>query len=260
MAPAAAVCGEPLGSPSRAIPAVISWRYQAPARSALSAGALLAGIGGIARNGRGGARSEARVVDVLRARYAPRDVLLTDSGTTALTLALIGVLQDRPGAIALPAYGCYDLATAADGANAAVILYDLDPRTLAPDLAQLHDVLRQGAAAVVVVHLYGHPVDLGDLKRLAAENRALVIEDAAQAMGAKIDRQPAGSQSSLAVLSFGRGKGLTGGRGGGAAGFEKTGGGGGVGGREPAVGPPGWGAGIPPVTRPARSCDPRRLP
>ena len=74
--------------------------------------------------------------------------MIAIGGTTALTLALIGVLQDRPGAIALPAYGCYDLATAADGANAAVILYDLDPRTLAPDLAQLHDVLRQGAAAV----------------------------------------------------------------------------------------------------------------
>jgi dTDP-4-amino-4,6-dideoxygalactose transaminase len=150
-------------------------------------------------------------------------VLLTDSGTTALTLALIGVLRDRPGAIALPAYGCYDLATAADGANAAVILYDLDPRTLAPDLAQLHDVLRQGAAAVVVVHLYGHPVDLGDLKRLAAENHALVIEDAAQAMGATIDRRPAGSQSSLAVLSFGRGKGLTGGSGGALLAYDDAG-------------------------------------
>src|SRR5207237_8893759 len=139
---------------------------------------------------------------------------LTGSGTTALTAALIGVLKDRPGAVALPAYGCYDLATAADGANAPVLLYDLDPHTLAPDLPQLRDALRQGASAVVVVHFYGHPVDLGEVKRLAAERGALVIEDAAQAAGAKLDGRPVGTQSSLAVLSFGRGKGLTGGSGG----------------------------------------------
>ena len=190
------------------------WRYQVPARSPLSARAVIAGARGVARNGRGSARSEARVVELLTARYGPRDVLLTDSSTTALTAALIGVLKDRPGAVALPAYGCYDLATAADGANAPVLLYDLDPRTLAPDLTQLHDALRQGASAVVVVHLYGHPVDLSGVKGLAAERGALVIEDAAQAVGAELDDRSVGTQCSLAVLSFGRGKGLTGGSGG----------------------------------------------
>jgi dTDP-4-amino-4,6-dideoxygalactose transaminase len=90
----------------------------------------------------------------------------------------------------------------------------LDPRTLAPDLTQLHDALRQGASAVVVVHLYGHPVDLSGVKRLAAERGALVIEDAAQAAGAELDDRSVGTQCSLAVLSFGRGKGLTGGSGG----------------------------------------------
>ena len=190
------------------------WRYQAPARSPLSARAVIAGVHGVARNGRVGARSEARVVELLTARYEPREVLLTDSGTTALTAALLGVLKDRPGAVALPAYACYDLATAAEGACAPVLLYDLDPRTLAPDLTQVNDALRQGASAVVVVHLYGHPVDLSEVKKLAAERGALVIEDAAQATGAKLDDRSVGTQCSLAVLSFGRGKGLTGGSGG----------------------------------------------
>ncbi len=175
---------------------------------------MIAGVHGVARNGRVGARSEARVVELLTARYEPREVLLTDSGTTALTAALLGVLKDRPGAVALPAYACYDLATAAEGACAPVLLYDLDPRTLAPDLTQLNDALRQGATAVVVVHLYGHPVDLSEVKGLAAERGALVIEDAAQATGAKLDDRSVGTQCSLAVLSFGRGKGLTGGSGG----------------------------------------------
>ncbi len=98
------------------------------------------------------------MVALLNERYSPRSVLLTDSGTTALTAALIGVLRDRPGSpVAIPAFSCYDVAAATDGAGAPALLYDVDPHTLAPDLAQLRATLRQGAAAVVAVHLYGCP-------------------------------------------------------------------------------------------------------
>jgi dTDP-4-amino-4,6-dideoxygalactose transaminase len=155
------------------------------------------------------------VVALLEERYSAKGVLLTESGTAALTAALLGVMVDRPDSVvALPAYSCYDVATAADGADLPVLLYDIDPQTLAPDLAQLQATLRQGAAAVVVAHLYGCPVDLAPVNRLAAEAGAIVIEDAAQAAGAMLKGRPAGTQSSLAVLSFGRGKGLTGGSGG----------------------------------------------
>jgi dTDP-4-amino-4,6-dideoxygalactose transaminase len=191
------------------------WRHQPPARSPLSLTALLAGAWAAAsRNGKA-AQAAARVRTLLGERYAARDVLLTGSGTTALSAALLAVLKERPGAaVALPAYGCYDLATAAEGANAPVRLYDVDPRTLAPDLAQVESVLRQGVAAIVVVHLYGYPVDLDGVNDLAAIYGTVVIEDAAQAIGATLRERPAGTQSALAVLSFGRGKGLTGGSGG----------------------------------------------
>ena len=191
------------------------WRHQVPVHSPVSAAALLAGARvAVARNGRS-ALAEARVVALLQERYSPRDVVLMESGTAALTAALLGVLSDRAGAaVAMPAYGCFDLATAADGANAPVRLYDTDPRTLAPDLAQLRATLRHGAAAIVAVPLYGYPLDLGEVNRLAAETGAVVIEDAAQGAGGTLSGRPTGTQSSLAVLSFGRGKGLTGGGGG----------------------------------------------
>jgi len=194
---------------------VSHWRYQIPVHSPLSAAALLAGArAAVSRNG-GPARAEERVLALLRERYAPRGVLLTDSGTAALTAALLGVLRDRAGAaVTMPAYACFDVATAADGADAPVLLYDVDPHTLAPELTQVRAALRRGAAAIVVAHLYGYPVDLRDVNRLAAEAGAVVIEDAAQAAGAIVNDRPAGTQSSLTVLSFGRGKGLTGGSGG----------------------------------------------
>jgi len=181
----------------------------------LSVSAVLAGArAAVARNGTS-ALAEQRVVGFLNQRYAPRAVLLTESGTTALTAALIGVLEERPSsAIAIPAFSCYSVATAVEGAGVRVFLYDVDPQTLSPDLAQLQAALRQGVAAVVAVHLYGCPIDLDPVNRLAAEAGAVVIEDAAQAAGGTVNSRPAGAQSSLAVLSFGRGKGLTGGSGG----------------------------------------------
>lgn len=190
-------------------------RCQPPVHSPLSIAALVSGAwSAAALNGRP-ARVAERLSRLLRDRYAAKAVLLTDSGTSALTAAMIAVLRHRPGSpIALPAYGCYDLATAADGADASVMLYDLDPHTLAPDLAQLEAAMRQGAAAVVVAHFYGCPVDLAEINRLAATHGTVVIEDAAQALGGAVRDRPAGSQSSIAVMSFGRGKGLTGGSGG----------------------------------------------
>ena len=142
-------------------------------------------------------------------------MVLTDSGTTALRAALVGALEARPGAaVALPAFCCFDLATAVNGADVPVVLYDVDPHSLAPDLASLRRALRLNVGAIVVVHLYGYPVDLAEVNRLAAEAGAVVIEDAAQAAGATLRKRPVGTQSSLAVLSFGRGKGMTGGSGG----------------------------------------------
>ena len=190
------------------------WSHQVPVRSPLSAAALFAGVRAAMGNGRS-AMAERQLVALLRERYAPTAIVLTDSGTTALRTALVGVLQARPGApVALPAFSCYDLATAAEGAGVPVVLYDTDPHSLAPDLDSLRAALRLGAAAVVVVHLYGFPVDLREVNRLAAEAGAVVIEDAAQAAGGTLSDRPTGTQSSLAVLSFGRGKGLTGGSGG----------------------------------------------
>ena len=149
------------------------WRYQIPVHSPLSAAALLAGArAAVSRNG-GPARAEERVLALLRERYAPRGVLLTDSGTAALTAALLGVLRDRAGAaVTMPAYACFDVATAADGADAPVLLYDVDPHTLAPELTQVRAALRawcRESAAVVA------PPGAGWTMTVSAEN---VLADA----------------------------------------------------------------------------------
>jgi dTDP-4-amino-4,6-dideoxygalactose transaminase len=162
----------------------------------------------------GGNAARQRVVNWLEQGWKTRDPLLTDSGTTALTLALLASQDDRRRGVALPAYGCYDLVTAALGADVPVHWYDLDPATLGPDWASLEAALKAGASGVVVAHFYGVPVDLGALRDLAGRYGALIIEDAAQGIGGSLNDQPLGALGDLGVLSFGRGKGLTGGGGG----------------------------------------------
>jgi dTDP-4-amino-4,6-dideoxygalactose transaminase len=156
-----------------------------------------------------------RLEQELASAYDVQDVLLTDSGTSALALALRSAATAAgTSTVALPGWGCYDLATAADAAGVDVLLYDLLPETLGPDWGSLDRVLAQGVAAVVVVHPFGLPVDLPEVQQRAARSGAMVIEDAAQAVGATVAGRPAGASGDYGILSFGRGKGLTGGGGG----------------------------------------------
>ena len=96
---------------------------------------------------------------LLRETYGTPQVALTDSGTSALVLALRIAAGDG-GIVALPAYACVDLAAAARFARVRVCLYDVDPRTLGPDLQSLSAALDRGARTVVVAHLYGFPANV----------------------------------------------------------------------------------------------------
>lgn len=186
-------------------------RAQPPVHSPLTLDAIAAGLAAALGGGRG-ARS---VVELLiRERYAPAGLLLTDSGTSALALALRLAAAERPGPAALPAYCCYDVATAADAAGVEVILYDVDPASLGPDPASLDRALAAGAGSVVVAHLYGVPVNMPAVEATTRAAGAVLIEDAAQGAGATVAGRPAGALGRYGVLSFGRGKGITGGRGG----------------------------------------------
>ena len=153
---------------------------------------------------------------MLRREYSADEVLLCGSGTQGLQLA-IQCARDEIGrqvAVALPAFSCFDVASAAIGAGGPVILYDLDPPSLSPDLESLDRALAAGARIVVVAPLYGVPVDWDAVEDLASTYGAMLIEDAAQGHGATHRRRPLGSLGEISTLSFGRGKGWTGGSGG----------------------------------------------
>lgn len=151
----------------------------------------------------------------LSERYDAADCTLTASGTHALQIALASATYLRGDVpVLLPAYTCYEVATAAVGAGVRVALYDLDPQTLAPDWNSIRTAARQGIAAIVVAPLFGLPLDWRAARALANDLDALLIADVAQGHGSVWDGRPAGCAGDMSVLSFGRGKGWTGGGGG----------------------------------------------
>jgi len=161
-------------------------RHQAPATSPISLREIRAACGAVAFGTPRARREtlERAVADALGAERA----VLTDSGTGALILALRAAAP-KGGAVALPAYGCYDLATACDGAGVDVILYDVERDTLGPDLDSVTRALGRGARAVVSAPPYGFATNTPGVRRLCDEHGVPMIEDIAQCLWAETEHE-----------------------------------------------------------------------
>lgn len=196
------------------------WRRQPPVHSPITAQGLFAAV--VTAGGDEDPRPA--FAERLRVDHGADHVVLTDSGTAALRLAIRAawIAAGRTGRVALPAYSCFDVATAGIGADVPLTLYDLDPRTLGPDPASLRVALDIGARVVVVAPLFGVPIDEDAVRSLTDPRGAILITDAAQGHGASWEGRPLGARAPVSTLSFGRGKGWTGGSGG-AVLFRATG-------------------------------------
>jgi dTDP-4-amino-4,6-dideoxygalactose transaminase len=186
-------------------------RSQPPAYSPIAGKSLVAGLAAAV----GAWRPKERLKERISNTYDCRTAVLTDSGRSALRLAIESARgMSESNVVAIPAYCCFDVATAVANLDIQVVLFDIDPGTLGPDWESLRTALAAGARTVVVAHLYGVPVDLDAVRELCQQFGALCIEDAAQGAGGFWGRDPLGAIGDLGVLSFGRGKGRTGGGGG----------------------------------------------
>jgi dTDP-4-amino-4,6-dideoxygalactose transaminase len=190
---------------------VLFGRRQLPVYSPIDPFSLVvSGVSAIA-SARESLREDAR--QAIARHFHAREVTLTDSGTSALVLAL-RIATQAGGDVAMPAYGCLDLASAAQCADVRVRLYDLNPATLSPDEESVRAACRAGASVIVATHLFGYACDISALRAIATEYGVVLIEDAAQAAGGRLHGRALGSHGDLSVLSFGRGKGTSAGGGG----------------------------------------------
>ena|SRR3984885_3462301 len=128
------------------------------------------------------------------------------SGTDALWLALAAA-GVQPGDLVLTTpFSFFASASAIARAGARPVFADIDPHTFNLDPAQVESFLRGGhrdkLRAMLPVHLYGQCADMERLQHLADEFRLSLIEDAAQAIGARWSGRTAGSMGVSAAFSF----------------------------------------------------------
>jgi dTDP-4-amino-4,6-dideoxygalactose transaminase len=101
-----------------------------------------------------------------------------------------------------PAFSFVASATTITMAGATPVFVDIDPATFTLDVRAAERAITSRTRALVAVHLYGHPAPMDALVALARARGLVVIEDAAQAVGAAWDGRPVGGWGDVACLSF----------------------------------------------------------
>jgi dTDP-4-amino-4,6-dideoxygalactose transaminase len=124
------------------------------------------------------------------------------SGTDALLLPL-RALDPKPGdEVVLPAFTFFATAGAAFNAGFTPVFCDVDPETFNVTAETLDAVWTPRTRAVIPVHLFGQMAPMGEIRALASERRAFVLEDAAQAIGSRIGEEKAGAIGDAGAFSF----------------------------------------------------------
>jgi len=136
------------------------------------------------------------------------------NGTTALHLALETVGVGPGDEVIIPAFTLIVSANMVCLAGAKPVLVDVRPDTWCIDPTLIEAKITAKTKAIMVVHMYGHPCEIGPILEIARRRRLRVIEDAAQAHGAAYHGRPVGSLGDIGCFSFYGNKILTTGEGG----------------------------------------------
>ncbi|HID78785.1 MAG TPA: GNAT family N-acetyltransferase [Planctomycetaceae bacterium] len=138
----------------------------------------------------------------------PHAVAVTN-GTVALELALYA-LGIQPGdEVIVPARSFVASAACCVVRGAVPVFADVDPTSQTVTAETIRPLLGPRARAIIVVHLAGWPCEMDPIMELAEEYRLAVIEDCAQAHGARYKGRPVGSLGHVAAFSFCQDKILT---------------------------------------------------
>ncbi len=154
-----------------------------------------------------------RLKDQLSAAGSRQRAWLVSTGRAAMTLGL-RALQRAAGdpsrvEVIFPGYTCYSVPASVERAGLIPRLCDIDPVTLSPDLESLAGVDFNRVLAIVSANLYGMPNALQDMEGLARKHGFFMLDDAAQALGARHQGRPVGSFGDIGLFSFDKGKNIT---------------------------------------------------
>ncbi len=124
------------------------------------------------------------------------------NGTTALHLALAALGVGPGDEVLIPTFTMIATANAVRYTGAVPVLADSEGETWNVEVSRVEAALTPRTRGILVVHTYGHPVDMAPLIELADRRGLWILEDAAEAHGARYQGRPVGSLGRASAFSF----------------------------------------------------------
>ena len=125
-----------------------------------------------------------------------------NNGTDAITLAVKALGLKGEDEVITVSHSAVATVAAVELAGAKAVVADIDPKTRCIDPTRIPQLITENTKAIMPVHLYGQPAPMDEILAIAKAHNLFVIEDCAQAHGAKIGNQKVGTFGDIACFSF----------------------------------------------------------
>ena len=162
--------------------------------------------------------SEGKFVNQFEDQFAQRierkHAIAVSSGTAALDVAIEAMLIGPGDEVILPAFTIISCISQVVRSGATPVLVDSDPLTWNMNLQQVEEKITEHTKVILVVHIFGLPVDIDPLLEIAKKKNIKIIEDAAEMHGQTYKGKPCGSFGDISTFSFYPNKHITTGEGG----------------------------------------------
>jgi perosamine synthetase len=125
-----------------------------------------------------------------------------NTGTSALHLALLGLDVGAGDEVIVPSLTYVATANAVRYCGAEPVFIDSEPGSMNLDPGKIEEAITPRMKGIIAVHLYGHPANLEPIQKIAERHKLFLLEDAAQAHGARYQGRIVGGIGDAAVFSF----------------------------------------------------------
>lgn len=152
--------------------------------------------------------------DVIKKKFNTKFAFAVSNGTAALHAAFLAANLKPNDVILIPAYGYMAAANIAKLMHLKVEFADVCKKTFCITLDNIKKNFNNKIKAIVLINTYGNCVEITEINKFANKKGIIVIEDAAESFGSKIDNKYSGTQSTIGTFSFHATKNITTGEGG----------------------------------------------
>ena len=139
---------------------------------------------------------------IISKKIKSKNVILTDSCTSALEIVALLIKDDKKDEIILPSYTFTSTASAFIKAGFKIVFAEIDPFTAMIDIQDVKKKYTAKTKAIVTIHYGGLASNINELKSFCDQKNIYLVEDAAQAFNCSLETKPLGTIGDFGCFSF----------------------------------------------------------